>query len=238
METLVLLAKAPIAGTTKTRLARERSDKDALLLSSGFLMDLADQCARWRGERLAVDGNRRVALYASPDIHDPVLAEVARRAGARLEVQQGDDLGARLRHAFDREFERGARAVCAIGSDSPTLPLHLLDEAFRALAWERVVLGPTFDGGYWLVGAQRPAPDLFSGVPWSTSAVCAHTISKLSLLGIQPRLLPFWYDIDEAADLERLVWHARALRSAHPGAVPATWSALSRIGLVHAKEGE
>lgn len=236
METLVLFAKAPLSGTTKTRLARERSDRDALLLTAGFLFDIADMCARWRGQHVAVDQNRRVALYASPGVDDPVLAEAARRAGARLEQQQGDDLGARLRHAFDSEFERGARAVCAIGADSPTLPLHLLDEAFRALVWERVVLGPTFDGGYWLVGCQRPAPDLFIGVPWSTPAVLAHTLGKLKQSGIEPQLLPFWYDVDVAADLERLVWHARAVRAKHAEALPATWDALSKIGLVHAQD--
>lgn len=236
METLVLFAKAPLAGTTKTRLARERGTSDALILAAGFLFDIADICARWRAEKVAVDQNRRVTLYASPGVDDPVLAEAARRAGARLEVQQGDDLGERLRHAFDAEFERGARAVCAIGADSPTLPLHLLHEAFRALVWERVVLGPTFDGGYWLVGSQRPAPDLFTGVPWSTPAVLAHTLGKLEQAGVAPQLLPFWYDIDEATDLERLVWHARALRTKHPDAVPATWSALAKIGLLQSPD--
>jgi rSAM/selenodomain-associated transferase 1 len=231
METLVLFAKAPLPGTTKTRLARERSDKDALILTSGFLMDTADTCARWRTEKVAVDQNRRVALYATPTVDDPVIAEAARRAGARLEVQSGDDLGARLRNAFEAEFERGARSVCAIGSDSPTLPLHHLDEAFRALVWEKVVLGPTFDGGYWLVGSQRPAPDLFTGVPWSTQAVLAHTLGKLQRQNVEPHVLPFWYDVDEAADLERLVWHTRALRQKRADAAPATWRALTQIGL-------
>jgi rSAM/selenodomain-associated transferase 1 len=232
METLVLFAKAPLAGASKTRLARERNNQDALTLTTGFLFDVADTCARWRGEKVAVDQNRRVALYATPGIDDPVLAEAARRAGARLETQQGDDLGARLRSAFEAEFDRGARAVCAIGADSPTLPLHLLDEAFRALVWERVVLGPAFDGGYWLIGSQRPAPDLFSGVPWSTQGVLAHTIGKLKQLAIEPHLLPFWYDVDEATDLELLVWHARALRAKAPSALPSTWDALFRIGLL------
>lgn len=235
METLVLFARAPVAGATKTRLARERGESDAVALSAGFLLDTADLCARWRGEKVAVDQNRRVVIYASPDVDDPVLAEAARRCGARLEVQDPggfDGLGARLRRAFDEEFERGARAVCAIGSDSPTLPLHLLDEAFRALAWERAVLGPAFDGGYWLIGAQRPAPDLFSDVPWSTPAVVPHTLNALRRVGVEAHLLPFWYDVDEASDLERLVWHARATRRAHPACLGFTWRALQQIGLV------
>ena len=124
--------------------------------------------------------------------------------------------------------------MCAVGSDSPTLPLHLVDEAFRALVWERAVLGPTFDGGYWLVGATRPAPDMFTNIPWSTSAVLEKTVSALRAAGIEPALLSFWYDIDEAADLDRLVWHARAIRKRKPDALSSTWSALERIGLAHA----
>ncbi len=232
METLVLFAKAPVPGASKTRLAKERGERDAVVLSAGFLLDTAALCARWRTEKVAVDQNRRVAVYASPDVNDPVLAEAARRSGARLEVQQGADLGERLRAAFDAEYERGARAVCAIGADSPTLPIQMLDEAFRALVWERVVLGPTFDGGYWLVGAQRPAPDIFSDVPWSTPAVLPHTVNKLRAAGVEPHILPFWYDVDEAADLERLVWHARSLRVRENTAVASTWRALTQIGLV------
>lgn len=235
METLVLFARAPVAGATKTRLARERGERDAVMLASGFLLDTVALCGRWRAEKVAVDQNRRVALYASPDVEDPILTEAARRAGARLEVQTGADLGERLRRAFDAEYERGARAVCAIGADSPTLPLHLLDEAFRALVWERVAVGPTFDGGLWLVGAQRPAPDLFADVSWSTPAVVPHTLNKLHAAGIDAHLLPFWYDIDEAADLERLVWHVRAVRRRHPEELASTWRALERIGLVSSR---
>lgn len=232
METLVLFARAPVAGATKNKLARERGERDAAVLAAGFLLDTVELCARWRTEKVAVDQNRRVVLYASSDVDDPVLAEAARRAGARLEAQAGNDLGERLRRAFDVEYERGARAVCAIGADSPTLPLHLLDEAFRALVWERVVVGPTFDGGYWLLGAQRPAPDLFTDVPWTTPAAVPHALNKMRVAGVEPHLLPFWYDVDEAADLERLVWHTRALRQSHPGDLASTWRALEQIGLV------
>jgi rSAM/selenodomain-associated transferase 1 len=183
-----------------------------------------------------VDQNRRVAIYCAPELDDPLFAEAARRAGARLEVQQGAELGARLRHAFEHEHERGARAVAAIGSDSPTLPLHLLDEAFRALAWDRVVLGPTFDGGYWLVGAQRPAPDLFESVPWSTPNVLEKTLAKLRDQSVRARLLPFWYDVDDAADLARLTWHIDSLAADVRPA--ATWTALQKLSAVAGTTGE
>jgi uncharacterized protein len=232
VETLILFAKAPIAGHTKTRLAKERGEVDALKLATAFLYDTCDALALWQEQKLAVDPNRRVVLYAAPHVDDPVLLEAARRARCRIEPQGEGDLGVRLKQAFHAEFERGARAVAAIGADSPTVPPHLVDEAFRALAWERVALGPTFDGGYWLVGAQRPAPELFDDVPWSTPSVLATTLSRMKAQGVAVALLPFWYDVDEAADLERLVWHLRALRQKSRGAFPQTWAALQDVGIV------
>lgn len=235
MESLVVFAKAPFAGTVKTRLAKERGDAVAARLYTAFLEDTAVACAAWRKETIGTDPNRRLLLYCAPDIQDPILSEISRRSGARAVAQPDGDLGARLSHIFAEEFDRGARAVCAIGSDSPTLPAHLINYAFRALRWHRVVLGPTFDGGYWLVGAQRPAPDLFSDIPWSTAGVLAKTLGQLSHQGVNAFLLPFWYDIDEAADLERLVWHVRAQRALHQNCAPATWAALQEIGLVRAE---
>ena len=79
---------------------------------------------------------------------------------------------------------------------------------------------------------QRPAPALFTGISWSTPAVLQQTLALLHGQSIEGHLLPFWYDIDQAGDLERLVWHARALRAAQPGALPHTWDALTRTGLV------
>ncbi len=169
---------------------------------------------------------------AAHDVEHPLLREAARRAGARIEEQRGAGPAARLQHAFDLEYEHGARAACAIGGDCPTLPPYLLDEAFRALVWERVVLGPTFQGGCWLLGAQRPAPELFSEAPWSEPAALTHAVDRARAAGAPPHLLPFWYDVTVAADLERLSWHARALRARSPGAVPETWRALATLGLV------
>lgn len=231
METLVLFARVPKLGQVKTRLAKVRGDEAALRLYTAFFRDTVETCGAWRAQRVAADPNRRLVLYITPDAEDPILAEAARRSGARTVPQPEGDLGERLRFIFAAEFSRGARAVCAIGSDSPTLPLHLLEHAFRALYWERVVLGPSFDGGFWLVGAQRPAPDLFSGIPWSTDTVVPATLERLRQQGVVSHLLPFWYDVDEDDDLERLVWHLRALRAKDPGVCPATWEALVNLGL-------
>jgi len=236
------MAKAPLLGRTKTRLSKglasragssDAADALTLRLSTSFLVDSAALCGRWRREvNGGVDGNRRLVFYVDPDHKDAVLVDLAFQAGARIEPQVGNDLGERLQNAFDAEFARGARAVCAIGSDSPHLPLHLVDHAFRALLWERAILGPTFDGGYWLVGAQRPAPELFRGIPWSTSSVLSSTLALLSSQGASGHLLPFWYDVDDADDLERLRVHLPALRKDDESVAPFTWATLRAAGLI------
>lgn len=232
MESLVLFAKAPVLGRVKTRLAKARGAREATILYTAFLRDTVTACGGWVTQRIAADPNRRLVLYVEPDENDPILAEAARLCGARFVTQPPGDLGEKLRFIFDAEFTRGARAVCAIGSDSPTLPAHLLDHAFRALAFERVVIGPSFDGGYWLIGAQRPAPDLFHLIPWSTADVVSSTVTTLAAQGVHPYLLPFWYDVDDDADLGRLRWHLRALRGRDPVAGEATWQALDQLGLL------
>lgn len=232
METLLVFAKAPTKGAVKTRLAKERGEAQAVQLYTAFLQDTATACGQWRAQTVASDPNRRLVFACAPDGDDPVIARVAQQAGARVVAQQGDSLGERLAHAFEEEYSRGARAVCAVGTDSPTMPSYLLDDAFRALHWEQVVLGPTFDGGYWLVGAQRPAPAMFSDIPWSTPAVLATTLSTLRRQNVAPLLLPFWYDVDVAGDLERLVWHVKAARARDATALPATFAALCDIGLM------
>ena len=235
METLILFADTPLPGS-KARLARDRGEEAALRLAAAFLLDAAGLCHAWRDERVGVDQNRRLVVYAAPDAQDAMMVDVAFRAHARLEPQTGDSPVSRLKNAFEAEFARGARAVCAISGNSPTLPVHLLDLAFRALLWERVTLGPTFDGGIWLVGAQRPAPAaIFDEMAWSTKGVLARMLGRLRSLSVEPHLLPFWYDLDDAADLERLVWHARALRARTPGALAETWHALQNVGLVAAE---
>ncbi len=232
METLILFLTPPAAGKSQLRLAKQRSVADAVRLGSGFLEDTARLCARWRTERTGADQNRKVVFCVDGAVDDPLVKDLAALAGARIERQQAGPLGERLHHAFSIELDKGARAVCAIGSDTPTLPPWLLDHAFRALLWQRVVLGPTFNGGVWVLGVQRPAPDVFSSTPWSTPALLAVMSERLRAQGIEPHVLPFWYDIDVASDLERLVWHARALRAHDATAVDGTWRALTDTGLV------
>ena len=115
-----------------------------------------------------------------------------------------------------------------MNSDGPTLPLACLEEAFSALYREDITLGPGHDGGYYLIGMKRPHPELFQGIAWSTEQVVPQTLDICHHLGLSVHLLPEWYDVDVAADLERLQCdlqqdpslapHTRAFleRQAHP----------------------
>ena len=100
-----------------------------------------------------------------------------------------------------------------IGSDSPTLPVEYVESAFRLLRESDVVLGPTEDGGYYLVGASRNAVGIFQNIEWSTSRVWEQTVARLHELQLSYQSLPQWYDVDELADLVRLRDELRELSS-------------------------
>lgn len=229
METLILSCSAAASVDPRTALAAERGRRDAVLLHTAFFADVADVCRRWRIARVGGDANRRLVFAVDDDGADPVVVDLAWRAGAHVERTSGATPAERLRSVVDAEFARGARAVAVVGAHTPTLPSHLVDHAFRALAWERCVLGPTPDGGLWVVGMQRGAAVVVPDGPWSTP----QTLSLLAMrLAAPPHLLPFWYDVADAGSVERLVWHLRAARAAAADAAPATWRALQRTGLV------
>jgi uncharacterized protein len=121
-----------------------------------------------------------------------------------VEPQAEGDLGARMAAYFDSCFARGADHVVLIGSDSPTMPTEYIESAFRKLRETDVVLGPTEDGGYYLVGMSRNVPEIFDGIDWSTPHVWEQTVARLDALQLPYDSLPPWYDVDEATDLKRL----------------------------------
>ena len=121
-----------------------------------------------------------------------------------LVAQRGDDLGARLSHAFEDLLADGAPGAIVIGSDVPTLPSAVLGAALERLAGADLVLGPSEDGGYYLIGLREPRAALFADMAWSTAVVFEETMRRASALGLDVGLLPAWFDVDTAADLERL----------------------------------
>ena len=123
----------------------------------------------------------------------------------QLVPQTSGDLDARMRHYFEAAFADGVERVVLIGSDSPDLPREYIAQAFEQLQSHAVVLGPSDDGGYYLVGAAGGVPPIFDGIDWSSPRVWPQTLARLSDAGIKHFELPSWYDVDELADLQRLV---------------------------------
>ena len=196
---LGLMVKVPIAGAVKTRLTPPLTPQEAATLSMCFLRDMTTNVAGMSG-----DGTEGIAVYTPSGVED-VLHDFLPK-GFRLVVQHGETLGERLINAAIELFNLKFDYVCLINSDSPTLPVKFLSDAVSLLAKEgdRVVLGPSQDGGYYLIGLKRPHRNLFEWIAWSTADVLAHTIERASNINLPVELLPKWYDVDDAATLRLL----------------------------------
>jgi len=193
---LVVVAKPAVRGEVKTRLCPPLTPIQAASLYECLLKDVVEKMGRFPGADLWV--------AFAPNGDGYFTREFGREA--RLLAQRGGDLGERLHHVFVDLFRFGYGEILITDSDSPTVPLSSIELAYRRLCDERceVVLGPSRDGGYYLVGLKSPAAELFQEIPWSTAAVLDRTLHRASEMGLRAALLPQAYDIDVAADLERL----------------------------------
>jgi rSAM/selenodomain-associated transferase 1 len=201
---LGLFAKLPRPGAVKTRLAAETSPEFAAEMARAFLLDTI--------ERVENVNARRVLAY-SPSDAEPAFAEMA---AGRFELvpQSEGDLGTRMACFFADRLAEGADAVVLLGTDSPTLPLAFVGQAFDELAQANVILGPATDGGYYLIGCSGKVPPLFEGIHWGTSTVLRQSIARLADPDWRLALLPPWYDVDSLEDLRMLEGHLAAFRRA------------------------
>ncbi len=193
---LLLFAKPPLAGRVKTRLAARLGAIQAAAVHR-LLLDhaLATACAApWAAE-----------LWCAPPVAHPYFQTCHRRLGLPLRRQRGLDLGRRMDHAL-RETLRRYRPVLLMGSDCPMLETRHLCQALAVLEGGRdAVLIPAEDGGYVLLGLRRPAPRLFSDMPWGEAGVLALTRRRLRQSGLTWGELPPLFDVDRPDDLERLL---------------------------------
>jgi rSAM/selenodomain-associated transferase 1 len=206
--TLVIMAKAPKPGVVKTRLAQSLP-LEAVVELYRCLLDDTMALARSLGD---VD----VAIMCpASDMED-----LSRAVGDSIPIvaQSGDGLAAGLTSVFAHFAEAGRRRIVAFNSDSPHLPASVLVSAFRALAQSDVVVGPTHDGGYYLVGATASHPGLFAGDGLGTTNAYEALLGRVRALGLSVSLTDAFYDIDVAEDLSRL---AAELQSV-PGRAPRT----------------
>jgi len=192
---LLVVAKRPAAGQTKTRLCPPLSGEAAAGLYECFLRDTLDMMRH-------VPGVARGIGYLPEDATDYFRRLAPDMA---LTPQRGANLGERLDHLLTNAMSAGARQAVVMDSDSPTLPAEYLARAFAELdGTADVVLGPCDDGGYYLIGLKRPQPRLLRDVEMSTPFVVRDTLALASELGLRVALLPQWYDVDTVAELNRL----------------------------------
>lgn len=215
---IVIVGKPPSPGLTKTRLVPPLSYEAAADLYRAFLLDTI-------GLALGLGWDDTSLVHpAEPDAADQLRGLLP--PGVRLRPQLGRGLGAALAGAFQAQFETGFSPVVLIGSDSPTLPPTLVDAAAGGLADHDLVVGPSADGGYYLIGMKRLHAGVFERIAWSTDAVFAQTMDRARDLGLRALVLPEWYDVDTADELLRLRQHLATLP---PTTAPATRAALARL---------
>ena len=194
MNALIVVAKRPQAGQTKTRLTPPLSPEDAAELYENFLIDTLELIRQTRNVTPIIaylpTGEETYFKSLAPDF--------------QLLPQCGQGLGERLDNALTHCLQNGFDKAVIMDSDSPTLPAEYLTQAFTQLDTANVVLGPCDDGGYYLIGLKRPAPHLLREVTMSTATVTQDTISLAHQAGLQVALLPTWYDVDTVSELARL----------------------------------
>ncbi len=196
---LIVMAKQPVAGQTKTRLSPPLSLSKAAELYRCLLLDTLETVREAAGH---LPIKAFIAFY-------PAQGQSEFQALApdfQLLAQQGRNLNERLSGALLSVQERGYDQVTAINSDSPALPAAFLIRAYQELddPGIDVVLGPCDDGGYYLIGWKRPYPNLVRDVPMSTPTVLADTVALALGAGLRVAMLPSWYDVDDDAALSRM----------------------------------
>jgi hypothetical protein len=193
---VTIMAKAPRAGEVKTRLSPPLSATEAAELYRCFLLDKIEQVRTLTRAIPAI-------AYTPPDGRD--LFE-GMAPDFLLVPQRGPDLGARLANSLEHLFALGHMAAFAIDSDTPTLPTAHLEQALDLIATPGIdlVLGPSEDGGYYLIGLRAVHRELFEDMPWSTAQVVPETFRRAERKGLTVATLPPWFDIDTPEDLEHL----------------------------------
>jgi len=193
-DTLLVVAKQPAPGQTKTRLCPPLTPTQAAELYDCFLRDTLEVMRQ-------VPGVQRVIGFLPEDAQG-YFRQLA--PDMALACQRGASLGERLDRLLTEALAGGSPRAVVMDSDSPTLPHAYLSQAFERLNEVDVVIGPTRDGGYYLIGMNQPQPHLLRQVQMSTPHVLIDTLALAKATGLTVSLLPTWYDVDTITDLRQL----------------------------------
>ena len=201
---IAFMAKASAPGRAKTRLVPPLTFDEAASLNTAFLQDVADNvllAARHAAHHAGIAGYAAYGPPGSEDFFRGTLPGAIGLIGAWL-----PNFGDCLFHTIREIFARGHASAVVLNSDSPTLPTALLIEPAELLArpGDRAVLGPSNDGGYYLLGLKAAHRRMFDDIAWSTEHVAAQTLARARDIGLEIHRLPAWYDVDDVDGLRRL----------------------------------
>jgi len=189
-QALLIFTKNPVAGQVKTRLAATLGNAEALSIYKQLLLHTVSVT-----EYLPVD---KFVFYSNHIQQE----DVWNGKHYSKELQQGNDLGERMKNAFSSIFQKGYDKAVIIGTDCPGLNAGIIMNTFAYLNLHDIAIGPAEDGGYYLLGMKQLYPGLFKNIKWSTNSVLGETISKCTALQLDYSLLPVLNDIDEEKDLQ------------------------------------
>jgi rSAM/selenodomain-associated transferase 1 len=220
---IAVMAKASIPGRCKTRLVPPLTAEEAAGLNTAFLRDIADNLVGASAHANIVPVMAYAPAGSATFFREMLPAEIG------LLETVAPTFGDCLYHAAASLLEAGHGAVCLLNSDSPTLPAAYPVAAATALAapGDRIVLGPSTDGGYYLIGLKHAHRRLFQDIDWSTERVAAQTLARARELNLAVHQLPSWYDVDDPAALRMLIGellHDRRFRIWGSTPTPADWS--------------
>ena len=213
---LIIVAKKPEPGSTKTRLSPPFTPEAAAEFYGCLMQDTLALAKRMPGVDLTL-------AFTPASAVDYFKKRVPN--GFRLTPQQGAHLGERLANALAHHLDQGYRKAVIMNSDGPTLPLAHLKEAFAEHDHADVTLGMGHDGGYYLIGVKQHHPQLFQDIAWSTQRVIPQTLEICRRLKLKVHPLPEWYDVDVEADLIRL----RRDLAENPASAPHTYAFLKKL---------
>ncbi|MSO19773.1 MAG: glycosyltransferase [Acidobacteria bacterium] len=204
----ILFARAPVPGQVKTRLIdsgpQRLSAEQACALHVACTGDVADLLDR------ALPSARKWLFWSKAPSAEYPLAGLRLPSSFGITLQSGLDLGERMGRALERTLRSEAARVLLVGSDSPTLPEAYLQKALELLGTSDVVLGPSEDGGFYLIACRRFDRGLFNEVEWGGPDVSARTQTNARHLGISLGILPRWYDLDQWSNVERMIEESHA----------------------------
>jgi uncharacterized protein len=201
---IAFMAKASAPGRAKTRLVPPLTFEEAAGLNTAFLQDVADNVLLAAGDAERHGGIAGYAAYGPPGSEDFFRRTLP--GGIGLIEAWRPNFGDCLLHTIEAIFARGHASAVVLNSDSPTLPTAFLVETAAALArpGDRAVLGPSSDGGYYLLGLKAAHRHMFENIAWSTEKVAKQTLERAREIGLDVHRLPVWYDVDDADGLRRL----------------------------------